>query len=157
LGIAVVTAALFGLAPAFQTVRKDLVEPLKDSSKGASGGVRRGRVRDVLGVVGVAVSLVFLSGAGVFMRRVLPLQQVDLGFNPDNILVARLPFPRGQYTTAADKQRFFSQLLQRLHALPGVVAATETSTLPPYGGIQSEIDIAGKTHSEKWRAMFQLC
>jgi putative ABC transport system permease protein len=91
------------------------------------------------------------------MRSFVKLQQVDLGFNPENILVARLPFPRGRYTTAAEKQRFFGQLLPRLHALPGVVAATETSNLPPYGGIRSDIDITGKTHVEKWQALFQLC
>jgi hypothetical protein len=77
--------------------------------------------------------------------------------NPDNILVARLPFPRGQYKTAEAKRQFFRPLLQRLSALPGVIAATETSTLPPYGGIGTEVEIAGKTHSEKWNAIFQLC
>jgi putative ABC transport system permease protein len=157
LGTAVITAVLFGLVPALQTAKKDLVEPLKDASKGASGGFRRGRLRNALVVFEVALSLVLLSGAGLLMRSFVNLQQADLGFNPENILTARLPFPRGQYTTAAEKQRFFEQLLSRLHALPGVAAATETSTLPPYGGIPSEIDIVGKTHSEKWRAIFQLC
>jgi predicted permease len=156
LGTAVITAVIFGLAPALQTVRKDLVEPLKDSGKGASGGFRRGRLRKVLVVAEVALSLVLLSGAGLLMRNFVRLQQVDLGFTPQNILVGRLPFARGQYTTAAEKQRFYSQLLERLHALPGVVTATETSSLPPYGGIRSDIDIIGKTHSEKWRAQFQL-
>jgi putative ABC transport system permease protein len=157
LGTAVITALLFGLAPALQAVRRDLVEPLKDSSKGAGGGFRRGRLRGALVVFEVALSLVLLSGAGLLMRSFVKLQQVDLGLNPENILVARLPFPRGQYTTAAEKQRFFGQLLQRLHALPGVVAATETSSLPPYGGIGSDIEITGKTHAENWQAIFQLC
>ena len=157
LGTAVAAAVLFGLAPALQTVRRDLVEPLKDASKGASGGFRRGRLRNALVVFEVALSLVLLSGAGLLMRSFVKLQQADLGFNPENILFARLPFPRGQYTTAAEKQRFYGQLLQRLRALPGVVAATETTTLPPYGGIGSDIDIVGKTHTEKWRAIFQLC
>ena len=105
----------------------------------------------------VALSLVLLSGAGLLMRSFIRLQQVDLGFNPDNILVARLPFPRGQYKTAAEKQRFYRLLLQRLHALPGVVAATETTGLPPFGGIRSDINITGKTHTEKWQAIYQLC
>jgi putative ABC transport system permease protein len=90
------------------------------------------------------------------MRTFVVLQQVDLGLNPDNILVARLPFPRGTYKTAVEKQRFFQQLLPRLHALPGVVAATETSTLPPYGGIGTPLEIPGKTHTEEWRGLFQL-
>jgi predicted permease len=157
LGTAVGAAVLFGLAPALQTVRKDLVEPLKDASKGAGGGFRRGRLRNALVVFEVALSLVLLSGAGLLMRSFVKLQQVDLGFNPENILFARIPFPKGQYTTAAEKQRFYEQLLSRLRSLPGVVAATETTTLPPYGGIGSEIDIVGKTHTEKWRAMISLC
>jgi predicted permease len=157
LGIAGITAILFGLAPALQTARRDLVEPLKDSGKGVSGGFRRGKLRNTLVVVEVALSLVLLAGAGLLMRTFVALQEVDLGLNPDSILVARLPLPRGQYKTAADKQRFFRQLLPRLYALPGIVAATETSTLPPYGGIGSEIEIGGKTHAEKWEAMFQLC
>jgi putative ABC transport system permease protein len=157
LGIAGVTAILFGLAPALQTARRDLVEPLKDAGKGVSGGFRRGKLRNALVVLEVALSLVLLAGAGLLMRTFVALQQVDLGLNPDSILVARLPLPRGQYKTAAEKQRFFRQLLPRLYALPGIVAATETSTLPPYGGIPSEIEIGGKTHSEKWEAIFQLC
>jgi len=52
---------------------------------------------------------------------------------------------------------FYRPLLQRLKALPGVLEATETSTLPPYGGIPSDIEIPGKTHAEKWNALFQLC
>jgi predicted permease len=156
LGAAAGSALLFGLAPALQTVRKDLVEPLKDSSRGG-GGFRRGRLRNALVVFEVALSLVLLSGAGLMMRSFIKLQQMDLGFNPENILYARLPFPEGQYTTAAEKQRFYEQLLPRLRALPGVVAATETTALPPYGGIGSEIDVVGKMRTEKWRAIFQLC
>ena len=99
-----------------------------------------------------------LSGAGLLMRSFVRLQTVDLGFNPDNILVARLPFPQGQYQTAEEKQRFFRELLARVRRIPGVVAATATMTsLPPYGGIRSDIDISGKTHAEKWQSIFQLC
>ena len=64
LGVSVVTAVLFGLAPALQTARRDLVEPLKDTSKGVTGGFRRGRLRNALVVLEVALSLVLLAGAG---------------------------------------------------------------------------------------------
>jgi putative ABC transport system permease protein len=157
LGIAVLTALLFGLAPVLHTVRKDLVEPLKESGRGVSGGFRRGRLRNALVIIEVALSIVLLCGSGLLMHSFIRLQTVDLGFRPDHILVSRLAFPRGQYQTAAEKQRFFRELLRRLTALPGVVAATETTSLPPYGGIRSEIDIAGKTHAEKWLAIYQLC
>ncbi|HYM10952.1 MAG TPA: ABC transporter permease, partial [Bryobacterales bacterium] len=157
LGVAMLTALLFGLAPALQAARQDVIEPLKDSGRGVIGGFRRAGLRNILVVVEVAMSLVLLAGAGLLMRSLVALQRVDLGLNPHHILVARLPLPRGQYKTAAAKQRFFRELLPRLSALPGVVAATETSTLPPYGGIRSDIEIPGKTHPEKWDTIFQLC
>ena len=157
LAVSVATALLFGLVPALQTARRDVVEPLKDSGKGVSGGFRGRWLRSALVVSEVALSLMLLAGAGLLMRSFARLQNVDLGLNPDNILVARLPLPRGQYTQAADKHRFFRLLLDRLHALPGVVAATESTTLPPYGGFGSEIEIPGKTHTERWEAIFQLC
>ncbi len=157
LGVAAATSLLFGLAPALQAARRDLVEPLKDAAKGSSGGARGGRLRGALVVAEVALSLVLLTGAGLLMRSFSKLQNVDLGFPADRILSARLPLPRGQYQTAEAKGQFFRPLLARLQSLPGVVAATATSTLPPYGGIGSDIDIPGKTHSETWRAIFQLC
>ncbi|MGH9315386.1 MAG: ABC transporter permease [Vicinamibacterales bacterium] len=157
LAIAMCTALVFGLAPALQSAKRDMVEPLKGSGKGVSGGFRRGWMRNTFVVVEVALSLMLLAGAGLLMRSFVNLQRVDLGLNPDNILVARLPLPRGQFGTAAAKQRFFDALLQRLHALPGVVAATETSTLPPYGGIRSDVDIPGRPQTEKRLALFQLC
>jgi putative ABC transport system permease protein len=103
------------------------------------------------------LSLILLAGAGLLMRTMVALQTVDLGLKPDNILVIRLPLPKDRYKTAPQVQHFFDQLLGRLKTLPGVVAATETSTLPPYGGIGSEADVPGKVHSEKWRAIYQLC
>ncbi len=157
LAVAVFTAVLFGLAPAMHLAKANIIEPLKDAGKGVSGGFRHGRMRNTLVVVEVALSMVLLVGAGLLMRSFVALQEVELGLNPDHILVARLPLPKGQYKTAAAKQHFFRELLARLYAVPGVVAATETSTLPPYGGIPSEVDVPGKTHSDKWDAIFQLC
>lgn len=156
LAIAAVTALLFGLAPALQVSRQDFVEPLKDSGKGVSGGFRRGKLRNILVISEVTLSLVLLAGAGLLMRSFMGLVTVDLGFRPDNLLVTFLPLPDGQYKTAEAKHRFFEQLLPRLRTLPGVVAATETSTLPPYGGIGTPVEIPGKTHQEQWRAIFQL-
>jgi putative ABC transport system permease protein len=156
LGIAVLTSVLFGLVPALQTARRDLVGPLRGSGKGTSSGAERGKLSGALVVAEVALSLVLLAGAGLLMRSFVKLQTVDLGLNPENVLAARLPLPRGQYQSAAAKQAVFRQMLDRVQALPGVVSVSTTSSLPPYGGIRSEVEIAGKTHSEKWEAIFQL-
>ena len=157
LGIAILTAILFGLAPAMKVARKDLNEPLRDSGKGQSGGSRHGRFRNAVVVLEVALSLTLLVAAGLLMRSFLALREVHLGLQPDHVLVARLPLPVERYKTADQLVGFYRPLLQRLKALPGVVEVTETSTLPPYGGIGSDIEIPGKSHQEKWNAMFQLC
>src|SRR3989441_1872933 len=155
--VAVLTVLVFGLVPALKAARKDLNDPLRDSGKGISGGFRHGRLRDAVVVLEVGLSLTLLVAAGLLMRSFVALREVHLGLQPDHILVARLPLPTDRYKTARQVMGFYRRLLQRLKALPGVVEATETSTLPPYGGIPSDIEIPGKTHAEKWNAMFQLC
>src|SRR3989454_3229170 len=157
LGVAMLTALVFGLVPALKAARKDINDPLRDSGKGVSGGFRHGRLRAGVVVLGVGLSLMLLVAAGLLMRSFVALRDVKLGVQPDPIFVARLPLPVDRYKTADQVAGFYRPLLQRLKALPGVLEATETSTLPPYGGIPSDIEIPGKTHAEKWNALFQLC
>lgn len=155
--LSVLTALIFGLVPALQTARRDLNDSLRDTGKDTGASSSGARVRDAVVILEVAVSLTLLVGAGLLMRSFIALREVHLGLQPDHILVVRLPLPKDRYKTAAQVAGFFHPLLLRLNNLPGVVQATETSTLPPYGGIDSDIDITGKTHSEKWTGLFQLC
>jgi putative ABC transport system permease protein len=157
LGAAVLTAVVFGLVPALQTARKDLVDPLRDSGKGNTGGFRRRRLSSALVVAEVAVSLVLLTGAGLLMRSFVKLTTADLGLDPENVFFTRVPLPEGRYDTREAKQQFFDQVLARLRPLPGVVAVATGSSLPPYGGFTGEIEVAGTTHEDKWRAFSQLC
>jgi putative ABC transport system permease protein len=157
LAVTVLTAIVFGLVPALKAARRDLHEPLRDGGKGFVGGVRHGRLRNSVVVLEVALSLTLMVAAGLLMRSFVRLREVHLGFQADHVMSARLPLPVERYKTAAQIMGFYQPLLQRLKNLPGVVAATETSTLPPYGGIGSEIQIPGKTHAEKWESIFQLC
>jgi putative ABC transport system permease protein len=157
LALAMCTAFLFGIAPALQISRRDFAEPLKDTGKGVSGGFRKGRLRNTLVVVEVGLSLVLVAGAGLLMRSFVGLQTADLGIRTDHVLVSRLPFPRGQYKTAAEKQRFFRPLMQRLSALPGVTASAVSTSLPPFGGIGGEMDIIGTSHPDRWTGRATLC
>jgi putative ABC transport system permease protein len=156
LALAILTALAFGIVPSLQLARRDIVEPLKDSGRGVSGGFRRGRLRGVLVVIELALSLVLLTGAGLMMRTFLAMQTTELGFRTENLLVARLPFPQGQYQRAEEKKKFFSELLPKLQQIPGVRAVTALSGLPPFGNFTSEIEIPGKTHTDRWRSQCDL-
>ena len=95
LGVAMMTALVFGLVPALKAARKDLNEPLRDSGKGVSGGFRHGRLRDALVVLEVALSLTLLVAAGLLMRSFMALRGVQLGFRPDHVLDGAAAFADG--------------------------------------------------------------
>lgn len=156
MAIAMVTTSLCGLAPAIHASRSHLQTSLNSGGRGAGGNYGHGRLRAALVIGEVALSILLLGGAGLMVRTLFEIEHVDLGFNPANVLVARTAFPKGRYDTAQEKRIFFQQLLQRVSATPGVVAATETSSLPPYGGAETEVTVPGTTHSEKWNSLLQL-
>jgi putative ABC transport system permease protein len=155
--LAVLTALLFGLVPALQASRRDLNDPLRDSGKGAGGGFRNRAFQDAIVVLEVALSVILLAGAGLLMRSFVALREVHLGLQPDHILIVRLPLPQDRYKITGEVTGFFRPLLTRLKALPGVLDATEASDVPPYGGSDTDVEIPGKTHEDKWTAQFELC
>jgi putative ABC transport system permease protein len=155
LGVAVLTALIFGLVPALQAVRRDLNDPLRDSGKGVSGGFRTGRLRDAVVMMEVAMALTLLIAAGLLMRSFVALRATPLGLQADHVYQAQLPLPEKRYEKAAQVRSFFEPLLARLKATPGVVEASESSSIPPYGGVDSRVEIAGKTHPEDWHALIQ--
>ncbi len=156
-GIAAVTTLLVGLAPALHAVRGELHGRLKDTGWGVRGSSGQGRFRAALVVAEVALSVVLLAGAGLVMRSFFAVEHVNLGFDPANILAVEMAFPRGRYQTPEQNKIFFQQLLPRISALPGVVSAAETVTLPAFGGPESGVAIPGKTHTQRWKAMLELC
>ena len=90
------------------------------------------------------------------MRTFFALEHVDLGFNPKNLLVARIVFPNNTYTTATQKQLFFRQVLQRVGALPGVTSLTESINVPVEGSVTSQVTVPGRTHSDTWISALEL-
>ncbi len=122
LGITLLAGILFGLAPALQSVRTDLISVLKAGSIGAGSG-RRSRSTQGLVIVQIAVSLVLLVGAGLFARSLLNLERLPLGFDSRNVLLARID-PRFAGYKPENVGALYRQLLDRLNELPGVRAAT---------------------------------
>lgn len=134
--ISVLTSLLFGLAPAWQATKTGFNDTLKESSRGATGGVRSQRTRQVLVVAEVALSLVLLTGAGLMLKSFSRLLDVDPGFNPDNVLTMQLELPPNQYPTEK-RPAFYTDLLERVRALPGVEQAGVVSHLPMSGAYAS--------------------
>ena len=127
--ICVATGVLMGLAPAWQATRPDINETLKESGgRGVQGARHRSLHLFVMGEV--ALALVLLIGAGLMLRTVARLQQVNPGFNPKNVLTMALSLPRQKYQTGAEMNRFFEQLLARVKTLPGIEAAGGIDPLP---------------------------
>ena len=155
LAIAGVTALLFGLAPAFQTVRRDQMNPLRGAGKG-SGGFRGGRLRGALVVVEIALSLVLLTSAGVLMRSFIRLQNTDLGFDPANVLIVRVPVGTARIDKTDDQTQFVMQALARVRSVPGVIDASMSLGFPPFTGSGTEFDVLGIPHTDKWRGALEL-
>jgi putative ABC transport system permease protein len=101
--------------------------------------------------------VILLAGAGLLMRSFFVERGVELGFRPENLLTTQIRLPEKQYKTAELQTRFLRDLLPRLNNIPGVVSASGALTFPPFGGIDSDFEVAGKTHSEKWKGQMVLC
>jgi putative ABC transport system permease protein len=137
LGVSILTGIIFGLAPALHISRLNLNDSLKDGGKSESGqasGSRR--LRNTLVVSEIALAVVLLASAGLLIRSFLRLQQVDRGFNTDNVLtmVIRLP---DRYREDPQVINFFNQTLERVRQLPTVRSAGMVNFLPLYGGLGS--------------------
>jgi predicted permease len=154
--ITLVTTLLCGLAPALRAARGDLQGRLMGSGKGVAASSAHGGLRNVLVATQVALSIVLLVGAGLMLRTFVALQHVDLGFNPKNLLVARVIFPTGEYGTAAQKEAFFRQVLPRIGSLPGVLAASESITPPADGTLTSTVTVPGRPHPDTWVSSLEL-
>ena len=132
MGVAVLTALLFGLAPAFRATRIGLSQALKENARSAIAGSTRFNLGKMLVAVQVALALVLLVGAGLFVGTLRNLLTLDVGFSRQNVLLvnadvqqASVPQPR--------RVRTYAEILDRLRAIPGVTSAS-SSVLTPISG-----------------------
>ncbi|HST12602.1 MAG TPA: ABC transporter permease, partial [Terriglobales bacterium] len=142
--LSLVTGVIFGLAPALQASRPDLLPALKDEVSSAAPGLRRFSLRNLLVVAQVALSLVLLIGAGLFLRSLQNAQAIDPGFDAAKILDAQLNVNLLRYTKAQG-QEFYRQVIDRVEALPGVESASLARVAPMSGsGRTSSLLIEGQ-------------
>lgn len=142
--VAGLTGIIFGLAPAIQASKADLQEALKEGGRGTAGG-GRAWVRNMLVVAEVALSLLLLIGASLFVRSFLNLQQANGGFDPAPLMTMRYYMANEQYPTPESKVQRTEDILRRIEALPGVQAAFASNMIPlSSGGGFSQILIEGR-------------
>jgi putative ABC transport system permease protein len=141
--VTLATGLVFGLAPALQATRSGLQESLKEGGR-SSGEPTRHRMRNLLVVSEIALSLVLLVGAGLMIKSLLRLLDVDAGFDQRNLLTMQVALPGARYAESEAQVSFHKQLLARLESLPGVKGAATVSVLPLVGGDTGGFNIEGE-------------
>ena len=131
--ISLATGLLFGLAPAFRTLQVNLIESLKDGGRGAGETTVRNRTRSLLVVFESAIAVVLLIGAGLLVRSLIALQNVDPGFDANNVLTMRVDLAPTRYDTPEKTRNFFTELQTRAANLPSVETVGLITELPLSG------------------------
>ena len=131
--VSMLTGIVFGLAPAMQASRGNLQDSLKEGGRSAAGN-HRAWLRSTLVVVEVALSLVLLIGASLFMRSFLNLQNAALGFDTAPLMTMRFYLPGSHYDAPEPKAQRIEDIVRRIETLPGVEAAFASNFVPIGGG-----------------------
>jgi putative ABC transport system permease protein len=131
--IAVVSALLFGLAPALKARSVEIFATLKNESATVSSNKKKNRMRSVLVAGEVALAVVLLSGAGIVIQEIVQGMRRNMGFDPQRILTAQITLPESRYKEASAQIRFYRELASRLSSMPGAKSAAITSVLPGAG------------------------
>ena len=147
--IALVTGVLFGLAPAVQASRPDLVVELKEKTSAPTGARSPWSLRNMLVAAQIALSLIALIGAGLFLRSLQNAQRINPGFDVDRL--ATLSFDLGAQGYTEERGRQFQQrVLERAGSIPGVQSATLASTVPLFaGGFARTVFLEGQDASDR--------
>ncbi|HEY3884972.1 MAG TPA: ABC transporter permease [Vicinamibacterales bacterium] len=139
-GVVVIAALLFGITPAIHANRHDLQSALKEGRRSSDAAARHSRTRNTLATAEAALAVVLLAGAGLMVKSLYRLLQVDPGFRPDRVLTMTLSLRPDRYSKDADVRNFWDQVLQRARALPGVESAA-VATNAPMTGNHDRVDI----------------
>src|SRR6185295_15712899 len=134
--LAVITVFV-GVWPALEASRGGLGAAIADLSRGNSGAPRRARLRDALVVAQIAATLWLVVGATLLTRSFVELRQVNPGFNPERVYTLHLAIPRAKYPKDRDVAAFCARIVDRVAALPDVLAAGMVNRLPLGGGTQT--------------------
>jgi putative ABC transport system permease protein len=156
LAVSALTGMLFGLTPAIQCSRPNLVDALKDGGRGIAGSARGQTTRSWLVVAEVALSVILLAGASLAIRSFANLLRIDPGFQPQKTLMMEVPLPPKRYPTIERRNAFGRDLLESIKNLPGVEAAAIGNGGMPFGGPRSAYSVEGQAPAEDRRVVVGL-
>jgi putative ABC transport system permease protein len=143
--ISALTGIVFGLVPALHASKPDLTDALKEGGRGTTESLSRNRVRSLLVVAEVALSLMLLIGAGLLIKSFIRLLQTNPGFDPNHVIALDIPLNRQRYDTPEKQIAFFNQLIERTQALPAVAAVGLVDNVPLSNSIDTyNFNIAGR-------------
>lgn len=141
------TGVLFGLAPAFESSKINLHESLKEGGRSGSESAGRHRLRSLLVVGEVALTLVLLTGSALMVKSFITLLDANPGFDPHDVLTAQISLPSQRYSKQSQITEFYQSLLGRIARLPGVVAAGAVQVLPFSGELSAgDLNVEGRTY-----------
>jgi putative ABC transport system permease protein len=143
---------LAGGAPSWQAGRVNVNELLKDAARSVTGSGHR--LRRALVATEFALALTLLTGGGLAIHTLFALANRDLGFRTDHLLTFSLPIDDQRFATPVQIAEFYRRVLERVHAVPGVVAASASIGTPLYGGVQIPFAIAGRPQVEPSKQPF---
>lgn len=139
------TGVAFGMVPAFQAIRANPADSLREGGRSSTTGATGMKVRSVLIVSEISLAFILLAGAGLLIRSFYALQQVDAGFESTNVITMWLPIDSKQFTEGTKISNYYRQLLEQVRSVPGVRDAANTSALPLQGwGYGMPFQIAGQ-------------
>ena len=150
LSVSLLTAVLIGLAPALRVAKPNLMEVLKVGGRGGSVSWARNRFRSLLVVTEIALALVALVGAGLFVRSMQNAQRVDSGFESRNLFVFAFDLGALHYEEGHGQQ-YFRSAIERAEASPGVASATIASNFPLGGGLARTVFPEGEDEASGYR------
>jgi len=161
LGVSVVTALLFGLAPALQLARADLGQTLREAGGRGASNRRAARTRAALVVIETALALMLLVGATLLIRTFVALRDVKPGFASHGVLTAQTSLAGSKYTTSRSMELLTRAVTTKLDAIPGVETSAMAIMLPTQGGVDLPFSIEGRPlpggelyhGDENWRSI----
>jgi putative ABC transport system permease protein len=133
LALVLVFSLIFGLTPAIRSTKEDVSESLKEGGRSATGGAASNRLRNVLAACEFALAFVLLAGAGVMIRSLIALDSLDAGFHARNVLSMTVSVTGSPEAAPGGRAIFYSELLDRIRAIPGVESASGINHLPLAG------------------------